>query len=141
MSGLLRIDEVAKATGYRAPEGSYETIGGLVLQELGHIPAAGETVELTAFDPDQLSAIPPRWLARVVRMDGRRIDLLVLTQLGPAMTDLFNVVLTVLLVAANAFFVGAEFSLISARRDRLEALAEQGRQSAVTVIRAASSCR
>lgn len=36
----------------------------------------------------------------------------------------------------NAFFVGAEFSLISARRDRLEALAEQGRAAAVTVIRA-----
>lgn len=82
VSGLLRIDEVAAATGYRAPEGSYETIGGLVLQELGHIPAAGETVELAAFDPDQLSAPPPRWLARVVRMDGRRIDLLVLTRLG-----------------------------------------------------------
>lgn len=82
VSGLLRIDEVAAATGYRAPEGSYETIGGLVLQELGHIPAAGETVELTAFDPDELSAHPPRWLARVVRMDGRRIDLLALTQLG-----------------------------------------------------------
>jgi CBS domain containing-hemolysin-like protein len=32
--------------------------------------------------------------------------------------------------------VGAEFSLISARRDRLEALAEQGRSSALTVIRA-----
>ncbi|MDD7814607.1 hemolysin family protein [Mycobacterium sp. CSUR Q5927] len=82
VSGLLRIDEVAAATGYRAPEGSYETIGGLVLQELGHIPAAGETVELVAFDPDQLSAHPPRWLARVVRMDGRRIDLLALIQLG-----------------------------------------------------------
>ncbi|OBK85494.1 hemolysin family protein [Mycolicibacter sinensis] len=52
------------------------------------------------------------------------------------MADLFNVVLTLLLIAANAFFVGAEFSLISARRDRLEALAEQGRRSAVTVIRA-----
>jgi CBS domain containing-hemolysin-like protein len=52
------------------------------------------------------------------------------------MADLFNVVLTLLLIAANAFFVGAEFSLISARRDRLEALAEQGRSSAVTVIRA-----
>ncbi len=50
--------------------------------------------------------------------------------------DLFGVLLTVALLAANAFFVGAEFALISARRDRLEALAEQGKKSAVTVIRA-----
>ena len=51
-------------------------------------------------------------------------------------TDLFGVLLTVVLLAANAFFVGSEFALISARRDRLEALAEQGKRSAVTVIRA-----
>jgi magnesium and cobalt exporter, CNNM family len=50
--------------------------------------------------------------------------------------DIFGVLLTVVLLAANAFFVGAEFALISARRDRLEALAEQGKKSAVTVIRA-----
>ncbi|HEY5842778.1 MAG TPA: hemolysin family protein, partial [Mycobacterium sp.] len=41
VSGLLRTDEVAGETGFRAPEGEYETIGGLVLQELGHIPQAG----------------------------------------------------------------------------------------------------
>jgi len=52
------------------------------------------------------------------------------------MGDILGVLLTVLLVAANGFFVGAEFALISARRDRLEALAEQGKRSAVTVIRA-----
>jgi magnesium and cobalt exporter, CNNM family len=52
------------------------------------------------------------------------------------MGDFFGVVLTAVLLAANAFFVGAEFALISARRDRLEALAEQGKHSAVTVIRA-----
>jgi len=52
------------------------------------------------------------------------------------MGDLFGVILTALLLAANAFFVCAEFALISARRDRLEALAEQGKHSAVTVIRA-----
>ncbi|WP_421845620.1 hemolysin family protein [Mycobacterium sp.] len=46
------------------------------------------------------------------------------------------VLLAILLIGANAFFVGAEFALISARRDRLEALAEQGKASAVTVIRA-----
>lgn len=52
------------------------------------------------------------------------------------MSDLLAVVVTVLLIAANAFFVGAEFALISARRDRLEALAEQGKRGAVNVIRA-----
>ena len=41
-----------------------------------------------------------------------------------------------LLLAGNAFFVGAEFALISARRDRLEALAKQGVTRARTVIRA-----
>ncbi len=52
------------------------------------------------------------------------------------MADLLRVLLTLLLIGANAFFVGAEFSLISVRRDRLQILAEQGRTSAVTVIRA-----
>ncbi|MBV8860365.1 MAG: HlyC/CorC family transporter [Mycobacterium sp.] len=52
------------------------------------------------------------------------------------MGALAGMLATVLLVGANAFFVGAEFSLISARRDRLESLVEQGRSSAVTVIRA-----
>jgi CBS domain containing-hemolysin-like protein len=50
--------------------------------------------------------------------------------------DALKVLAAILLIGANAFFVGAEFSLISARRDRLEALAEQGRARAVTVIRA-----
>lgn len=52
------------------------------------------------------------------------------------MGDVLRVVATLLLIGANAFFVGAEFSLISVRRDRLETLAEQGKSSAVTVIRA-----
>jgi CBS domain containing-hemolysin-like protein len=41
-----------------------------------------------------------------------------------------------LLLAGNAFFVGAEFALISARRDRLEAMAKRGVLRAGTVIRA-----
>ena len=82
VSGLLRIDEVDEGTGFRAPEGEYETIGGLVLQELGHIPEEGESVELTAFDPDGPLEDPVCWLVTVVRMDGRRIDQLELTKLG-----------------------------------------------------------
>jgi len=41
------------------------------------------------------------------------------------MGDFFAILLTLLLILANAFFVAAEFALISARRDRLEALVEQ----------------
>ncbi|MFM9377952.1 hemolysin family protein [Gordonia sp. VNK21] len=52
------------------------------------------------------------------------------------MGDLWGVLLTVVLLAANAFFVAAEFALISARRDRLTALEEAGKKRARTVIRA-----
>lgn len=82
VSGLLRIDEVAAATGFRAPDGDYETIGGLVLDELGHIPENGESVELRAFDPDGGYDEPVSWQATVVAMDGRRIDQLELTEIG-----------------------------------------------------------
>jgi CBS domain containing-hemolysin-like protein len=88
VSGLLRIDEVATAIGYRAPEGPYETIGGLALREIGHIPTAGEVVQLPALNEDGLLDTSLRWQARVVRMDGRRIDLLELTELdGPEKPD------------------------------------------------------
>ncbi|NUS43469.1 MAG: HlyC/CorC family transporter [Mycobacteriaceae bacterium] len=52
------------------------------------------------------------------------------------MNGFTSLAVSVLLLAANAFFVAAEFSLISARRDRLEAMAAQGKRRALTVIRA-----
>jgi len=84
VAGLLRIDEVASAVGFRAPDGEYETIGGLVLEKLGHIPSTGDSVELLAFNPEGVTADSVRWQAVVVAMDGRRIDRLCLTRLGPA---------------------------------------------------------
>lgn len=87
VSGLLRIDEVETATGYRAPEGPYETIGGLVLRELGHIPEAGESVELPALDRDGLPDASVRWQAKVVQLDGRRIDQVKLWEVGQVPDD------------------------------------------------------
>ncbi len=81
VSGLLRIDEVADEVGFRAPEGDYETVGGLVMQSLGRIPEAGDSVELTAFDTDAPPGQQPRWRATVARMDGRRIDMLDLVRI------------------------------------------------------------
>jgi CBS domain containing-hemolysin-like protein len=82
VSGLLRIDEVDTETPFRPHEGDYDTIGGLVLKELGHIPEPGETVELTEFDPDGPLDDPVHWQAKVIQMDGRRIDVVELTELG-----------------------------------------------------------
>ncbi len=80
VAGLLRIDEVADAIGFRAPDGEYETIGGLVLERLGHIPVPGESVELSASDPEAATRDPLLWRATVVAMDGRRIDRLTLAR-------------------------------------------------------------
>lgn len=52
------------------------------------------------------------------------------------MTDLTLVGLTVLLLLANAFFVGAEFALISARRTAIEPKALEGSRAARTTLHA-----
>lgn len=79
-SGLLRVDEVSRTTGYDAPEGEYETLGGLVLTRLGRIPVAGDEVLLP--QPGNGHHPEPHtrggWIARVERMDGRRLDRILL---------------------------------------------------------------
>ena len=50
------------------------------------------------------------------------------------MDSTLALVLAVVLLAANAFFVGAEFALMSARRSSVEPLAEAGDRRAVTVL-------
>jgi CBS domain containing-hemolysin-like protein len=72
ISGLLRDDEVADATGFVMPEGDYETVAGLVLDRLGRIPDVGDEVK---FDG---------WRLTVKRMDRRRIVDLQLTQTARA---------------------------------------------------------
>jgi magnesium and cobalt exporter, CNNM family len=52
------------------------------------------------------------------------------------MSSATSLVLAVLLLLGNAFFVGAEFALVSARRTQLEPLAEAGSRMARVTIRA-----
>ena len=52
------------------------------------------------------------------------------------MSDLTAVVVAVLLLAFNAFFVGAEFALLSARRSQIEPLAQAGSRAGRTALRA-----
>lgn len=50
------------------------------------------------------------------------------------MSDWAGIAWLVVLLVANAFFVGAEFAVISARRSQIEPLAEKGSRSAKTAL-------
>ncbi|MDN4161938.1 hemolysin family protein [Nocardioides abyssi] len=52
------------------------------------------------------------------------------------MSDTAGILLVVVLLAANAFFVGAEFALVSARRSQVEPHAQAGSRMARTTLRA-----
>src|SRR6476661_2100624 len=52
------------------------------------------------------------------------------------MSSTTAVVLAILLLFGNAFFVGAEFALVSARRTQIEPRAEAGSRMARTTLRA-----
>jgi CBS domain containing-hemolysin-like protein len=71
--GLWRPDEFNEQTGGVVPEGhAYETLGGFLMQRLGRIPTVGDEVLI-----EQGSL-------RVLRMDGRRVDLIRYTPFGAA---------------------------------------------------------
>ncbi|MDI6099019.1 hemolysin family protein [Actinoplanes sp. NEAU-A12] len=62
VDGLLREDEVHEQTGFRLPEGPYETLAGFLLARLGHIPIAGESLEENG------------WEFTVLEVDRHRIE-------------------------------------------------------------------
>ncbi len=43
VDGLLNLDDFEDETGLVLPEGPYETVAGYIVQQLGHVPAVGET--------------------------------------------------------------------------------------------------
>src|ERR1700735_136666 len=50
------------------------------------------------------------------------------------MSDFAGIFWLFVLLIVNAFFVGAEFAIISARRSQIEPLAERGKRSAKTAL-------
>jgi CBS domain containing-hemolysin-like protein len=62
VEGVLREDELEEVTGFRLPEGPYETLAGFLMARLGHIPVAGEIVEENG------------WEFTVVEVERRRIE-------------------------------------------------------------------
>jgi CBS domain containing-hemolysin-like protein len=61
VSGQLRADEIRDVTGFRMPDGDYETIAGLILERLGKIPSPDDWTDVDG------------WRLTVTAMDRHRI--------------------------------------------------------------------
>jgi CBS domain containing-hemolysin-like protein len=62
VDGVLREDELYERTGFRLPEGPYETLAGFLMARLGHIPTVGEGLDEHG------------WEFTVVEVDRRRVE-------------------------------------------------------------------
>lgn len=71
LAGWMPVDELADQLGVALPEGrNYETVAGLVIDELNHLPELGEAVETLG------------WRFEVVDLDGRRVDKVLASKIG-----------------------------------------------------------
>jgi magnesium and cobalt transporter len=70
IDGQTNVDEIRDRLGMEISEGEYVTLGGLLFERFGHIPAEGEEVRLGD------------WAFRVVEMDKRRVAQVVATFVG-----------------------------------------------------------
>jgi CBS domain containing-hemolysin-like protein len=73
--GRTPIDEVSEALGTDLPDEEWDTVGGLILNLLGHVPEEGETVHFQGIE------------LRTERVQGRRISSVRITRLVPANPD------------------------------------------------------
>jgi len=67
VDGSCPVDEVREQVGIDIPDGEYVTVGGFILDALGHIPTESETFEHDG------------WTIRVTRMDRRRVAKVVIS--------------------------------------------------------------
>lgn len=92
VAGLVRLDDLAARTGYTAPDGPYETLGGLIMATLGRVPRVGDRAVLPGTQPQSFqeeltSGGDGFWLARVTVMDERRVDKAILSPITPEQAE------------------------------------------------------
>jgi magnesium and cobalt exporter, CNNM family len=73
--GRTPIDEVSEALGTELPDEEWDTVGGLILNLLGHVPDEGEKVRFQGLE------------LRTERVQGRRIASVRITRLVDAETE------------------------------------------------------
>jgi len=86
MDGDVHLDEVERALGYDLPHEEVETIAGLLIAELGALPAEGDTVTITLpEDPSELVSDLP--VARQLVIEVLRVERYVPTQVRVTLVE------------------------------------------------------
>jgi hemolysin (HlyC) family protein len=75
IDGQTNVDDVRDRLGIDIPDGEYVTLGGLLFERFGHIPAEGEEVRVG------------EWNMKVAEMDKRRVAQVVTTYAGTPARD------------------------------------------------------
>ncbi|MBA2551593.1 MAG: HlyC/CorC family transporter [Nocardioidaceae bacterium] len=88
LSGLLRPDEIAENTGLALVEhDDYETVAGLVVQQLGRLARTGDEIVVDATKPGEHDGATASGQVRVSiaveRTEGRRVDRVLLREVHP----------------------------------------------------------
>jgi CBS domain containing-hemolysin-like protein len=87
MDGDVHLDEVRRAIGYDLPDTDVETVAGLLIAELGALPAEGETVTVDLpIDPAELVSDQP--MQRRLEVDVLRVERHIPTQLRVRLVEL-----------------------------------------------------
>lgn len=87
MDGDVHLDEVQRAIGYDLPRGDVETVAGLLIAELGALPAQGDTVTVDLpIDPAELVSDQP--MRRRLEVDVLRVERHVPAQLRVRLVEL-----------------------------------------------------
>jgi CBS domain containing-hemolysin-like protein len=72
VNARMLIDDLNDLLGCHLPEGDWDTVGGLLFSQLGHVPVEGESIDIDG------------WRLTAQRVQGRRIGRVRMTRLGPA---------------------------------------------------------
>ncbi|MCC7363618.1 MAG: HlyC/CorC family transporter [Dehalococcoidia bacterium] len=76
LSGLALIADVEDATGEELADEDYDTVGGFIMSRLGRIPRVGDRVPVPGYE------------FRVMAMDGRRVDRVLVVKKNPGTSAL-----------------------------------------------------
>lgn len=73
LPGDIHLDEAQRLLDERLPEGDYETMAGLLIQQFGRLPAVGDRVDIPLPNDAAAWSVKPKVLSATVRAVERRV--------------------------------------------------------------------